>query len=72
MKFFNFKFCKKTNLIGLFLDDDKSLQSLKFQIGDYLDISITAAPQQQNHREMRLNDRIDRGPPRRDRMNHRY
>ena len=67
-------------------DDEKTLLSLKFQIGDFLDIcickpsanhnnyktrSITPPPAQRgNH--MRDNHRMDRGgnPPRRDRMTH--
>lgn len=55
-------------------DDNKTLASVKFQVGDFLDISITS-PQRDSQRDRILDrvDRIDRGPPpRRDRMNHRY
>lgn len=45
-------------------DDDITLQSVKFQIGDFLDICITN-PQAQRDRLM---ERMDRGPRRGDRM----
>lgn len=48
-------------------DDDNTLQSVKFQIGDYLDIAVTN-PQAQRDRLMERVERMDRGPRRGDRM----